>query len=98
MNDGEPMNKLLACSRLFVEIQSMEPMLRGGLCMSITRSGDHVVSVKVYAVGDSRALHRYKVRAKDVTNEAELDAEMYALWCQLVKKKLVKTEDGKKEK
>ena len=95
MNDGEPMNELLACSRLFVEIQAMEPLLRGGLCMTITRSGDRVVSCKVYAVGDSKALHRYKVRAKDVTTEAELDAEMYALWCQLVKQKLVKTEDGK---
>ena len=98
MNDGEPMNELLACSRLFVEIQAMEPLLRGGYGMTITRSGDHVISLKVYAWGDSTALHRHKVRAKDVTNEAELDAEMYALWCQLVKKKLVKTEDGKKEK
>ena len=92
MNDGEPMNELLACSRLFVEIQSMEPLLRGGLRMSITRSGDHVVSVKVYAAGDSRALHRYKVRAKDVTTEAELYAEVNNLWQELVKMNLTRME------
>ena len=95
MNNGEPWNKLLACARIFMEMQAMEPLLRGGYGMTITRSGDHVISLKVYALGDSTALHRHKVRAKDVTNEAELDAEMYALWCQLVAKKLVKTEDGK---
>ena len=92
MNDGEPMNELLACSRLFVEIQSMEPLLRGGHCMTITRSGDHVVSVKVYAAGDSRALHRYKVRAKDVTTEDELYAEVNNLWQQLVKMNLTRLE------
>ncbi len=92
MNNGEPWNNLLACSRLFVEVQAMEPLLRGGYGMTITRSGDHVISLKVYAWGDSKAMHRHKVRAKDVTNEAELDAEMYALWCQLVAKKLVETE------
>ena len=89
MNNGEPWNNLLACSRVFVEVQAMEPLLRGGHCMTITRSGDHVVSVKVYAAGDSRALHRYKVRAKDVTNEQELRREMDALWRELVTKRLI---------
>lgn len=92
MNDGEPMNKLLACSRLFVEIQSMEPMLRGGLCMTITRSGDHVVSCRVYACGESKALHQYKVRAKDVTTEDELYAEVNNLWQQLVAMNLTRVE------
>lgn len=92
MNDGEPMNELLACTRLFVEIQSMEPLLRGGLCMTITRSGDRVVSVKVYAAGDSKALHRYKVRAKQVTTEDELYAEVNNLWQQLVKMNLTRME------
>ncbi len=92
MNDGEPMNDLLACSRLFVEIQSMEPLLRGGHCMTITRSGDRVVSVKVYACGDSKALHGYKVRAKDVTTEDELYAEVNNLWQQLVMRNLTRME------
>lgn len=97
MNNGEPWNKLLACARIFTEMQAMEPMLRGGYGITITRSGDHVVSCKVYAWGSTAASHRHKVRAKDVTNEAELDAEMYALWCQLVAKKLVETEVVKSE-
>lgn len=92
MNDGEPMNELLACSWLFVEIQSMEPLLRGGYHMTITRSGDRVVSVKVYAAGDSRALHRHKVRAKDVTTEDELYAEVNNLWQELEKKNLTRME------
>lgn len=92
MNDGEPMNELLACSRLFVEIQSMEPLLRGGLCMAITRSRDHVVSCMVYARGDSRALHQYKVRAKEVTTEEALRTAVNGLWRSLVEKKLVRLE------
>lgn len=92
MNDGEPMNKLLACSRLFVEIQSMEPLLRGGYGMTITRSGDHVISLKVYAWGDSKAMHRHKVRAKDVTTEDELYAEVNNLWRQLVAMNLTRVE------
>ena len=92
MTNGEPWNKLLACSRVFVEVQAMEPLLRGGYGMTITRSGDHVISLKVYAFGDSTALHRHKVRAKDVTNEDELYAEVNNLWRQLVEKKLVKKE------
>ena len=97
MNNGEPWNKLLACARIFIEMQAMEPLLRGGYGITITRSGDHVISCKVYAWGSTAASHRHKVRAKDVTNEAELDAEMYALWCQLVAKKLVETEVVKEE-
>ena len=27
MNNGEPWNNLLACSRLFVEVQAMEPLI-----------------------------------------------------------------------
>ena len=89
MNNGEPWNNLLACSRLFVEVQAMEPLLRGGYGMTITRSGDYVISLKVYACGDSTALHRHKVRAKDVTNEQELQREMDALWRELVTKRLI---------
>ncbi len=77
MNNGEPWNNLLACSRLFVEVQAMEPLLRGGYGMTITRSGD------------SKAMHRHKVRAKDVTNEQELQREMDALWRELVTKRLI---------
>lgn len=87
------MYELLACSRLFVEIQAMEPRLRGGYGMTITRSGDRVISLKVYAWGDSKAMHRHKVRAKDVTNEQELRREMAALWRELVAKKLVNGKD-----
>lgn len=97
MTNGEPWNKLLACARIFMEMQAMEPLLRGGYGITITRSGDHVISCKVYAWGSTAASHRHKVRAKDVTNESELDAEMYALWCQLVAKKLVKAEVVKEE-
>ena len=97
MNNGEPWNKLLACARIFMEMQAMEPLLRGGYGITITRSGDHVISCKVYAWGDSKTLHRHKVRAKDVTNEQELRREIDALWRELVEKKLVKTEDGKEE-
>ena len=89
MNNGEPWNNLLACSRVFVEVQAMEPLLRGGHGMTITRSSDHVISLKVYAYGDSKPLHRYKVRAKDVTNEQELRREMDALWRELVTKRLI---------
>lgn len=92
MTNGEPMNELLACSRLFMEIQSMEPLLRGGLCMSITRSGDHVVSCRVYARGEAKTLHQYKVRAKDVTTEDELYAEVNNLWRQLVMVNLTRKE------
>ena len=92
MTNGEPMNELLACSRLFVEIQSMEPLLRGGLCMTITRSGDHVVSCRVYARGSSKALQLYKVRAKDVTTEDELYAEVNNLWQELVAMNLTRME------
>lgn len=89
MTNGEPWNKLLACSRVFVEVQAMEPLLRGGYGMSITRSGDHVISCKVYAWGSTAASHRYKVRAKDVTNEQELRREIDALWRELVTKRLI---------
>lgn len=89
MNNGEPWNNLLACSRVFVEVQAMEPLLRGGYGITITRSGDHVISCKVYACGSTAALHRHKVRAKDVTNEQELRREMDALWRELVTKGLI---------
>ena len=89
MNNGEPWNKLLACARIFMEMQAMEPLLRGGYGMSITRSGDHVISCKVYAWGSTAASHRHKVRAKDVTNEQELRREMDALWRELVTKRLI---------
>lgn len=89
MTNGEPWNKLLACARIFMEVQAMEPLLRGGYGMSITRSGDHEISCKVYAWGSTAASHRYKVRAKDVTNEQELRREIDALWRELVTKRLI---------
>lgn len=89
MTNGEPWNKLLACARIFMEVQAMEPLLRCGYDMSITRSGDHVISCKVYVWGYSTVLHRHKVRAKDVTNEQELRREMDALWRELVTKRLI---------
>lgn len=93
MDNGEPWNELLACSRLFMEVQSMEPLLRGGLAMSITRSGDRVISCKVYAWGSTTALHRHKVRARDVRSGVELQAELDALWRALVEKKLIKPDN-----
>lgn len=99
MDNGESWDKMLVCSRLFEALQYTESFLRGGLCMTITRSGDYVVSCKVYACGDSTALLRYKVRAKDVTNEKALQDEMDGLWSELVAKKLVDcgSNDGKEQ-
>lgn len=89
MTNGEPWNDLLACFRIFGDVQAIEPFLRDGLAMSITRSGDHVVSVKVYARGESTALHRHKIRAKDVTHEGELILEIGGLWHELRAKRLI---------
>lgn len=97
MTNGEPWNNLLSCSRIFGEVQAVEPFLRGGLVMSITRSGDYVISVKVYARGESTALHRHKIRAKDVTREEHLMLEISGLWRDLLVKRLIGSEVLKQE-
>lgn len=99
MDNGKSWDKMSVCSRLFKVLQYMESFLRGGLCMTITRSGDYVVSCKVYACGDSKALLSYKVRAKDVTNEKALQDETDGLWSELKAKKLVDLvdDDGKEQ-
>lgn len=81
------MNKDWACSRLFMELQSMEHLLVGGHQVRITRTVERKIMFAVYAIGESKAAWR-KTLEPATQSEAALLAQVDEVWRGLVQQGL----------
>ena len=77
------MNKLLACTELFVGLQAMEPLLRGGRRVRITRTTDGNLVFGVYAIGDARACFSVTCKTREGMAEEEVHKQLDIVWVAL---------------
>ncbi|MBQ8376809.1 MAG: hypothetical protein IJX33_07175 [Akkermansia sp.] len=74
---------------LFRELLELERELRGGMCMSITRSGDAAMCCRVYACGESKARFSHRVRLRELRCARQLMDEVTRIYSALAEAKLV---------
>ena len=67
-----------------MSMQAVAMHLRGSLQASITRSGDYIMSLKIYEIGSSQVpLYRAQINSRHITSETELEREINTLWRDL---------------
>lgn len=81
------MNKDTACSWLFSQLQSMEPLLCGGHRVRITRTVERKIGFAVLAIGESKAAWRTTLDPA-TQSEAALLAQVDEVWRGLVQQGL----------
>ena len=90
----EPLGEQYVQLWLFYELLDLESELRGGACMSITRSGDGAMCCKVYMRGESKARVSHRVRLCEVRCARQIMDEVARIYSSLLEAGLV---DGKEE-
>lgn len=83
------MNKLLACTKLFMGLQAMEPLLLGGRRVRITRTTDGNLVFGVYAIGDARACFSVTCKTREGMAEEEVHRQLDIVWRALSEEGLI---------
>jgi hypothetical protein len=58
-----PISEYSACIHLFTHLQALEPRLKCGCRVKITRSTDKAIFFSVHAIGGSKPLYSVRIRA-----------------------------------
>lgn len=90
----EPLDELLVQEWLFRELLDLESELRGGACMSITRSGDEAMCCRVYMCGESKARFSHRVRLREVRCARQIMDEVTRIYSSLLEAGLVDGKEG----
>lgn len=89
MNNGQPWNSLLSCCTIFSHLQSIEPLLKDGYRVKITRSTESKIYFSIHAIGSTKYAYYTTIKAKDVTCDTQLRHLLGAIWQELNARKLV---------
>lgn len=81
-------NNLLACTHLFIILQSMEPLLNPGLRVKITRSTESKIYFSVHPIGSTKPKYYTTIKAKDVTDSVKYNNCISLIWAELNRRHL----------